>query len=68
MRNTPATCGRAGTYIRAMEGNASSEEYTSVKSCEYQALKDCLDRNQGRREKCEREWREFQTLCVNNKK
>ena len=36
--------------------------------CEYKALKECLDRNQGKREKCEREWQEFQNACANNKR
>ena len=37
-------------------------------ACEYKALKDCLDRNQGRKEKCEKEWQEFQNLCATNKR
>lgn len=59
MRTNPPTC-----FIR-ME---SEESFTTVKSCEYKALKECLDKNQGRKEKCEKEWIEFQTLCANNKK
>lgn len=36
--------------------------------CEYRALKECLDKNNGKREKCEKEWQEFQNACANNKK
>lgn len=41
---------------------------TMETACEYKALKDCLDRNQGRKEKCEKEWQEFQNLCATNKR
>ena len=36
--------------------------------CEYRALKECLDKNNGKREKCEKEWQEFQNACASNKK
>ena len=36
--------------------------------CEYRALQECLERNQGSRDKCQREWREFQNACANNKR
>ena len=45
------------------------EGYITIEAaCEYKALKDCLDRNQGRKEKCEKEWQEFQNLCTTNKR
>ena len=45
------------------------EGYITIEAaCEYKALKDCLDRNQGRKEKCEKEWQEFQNLCATNKR
>ena len=43
-------------------------KFTTIKSCEYKALKDCLDRNGGKKEKCEKEWREFENLCAKNRK
>ena len=49
-----------------LEKPVSSPEISSP--CEYKALKECLDRNQGKREKCEREWQEFQNACTNNKR
>lgn len=45
-----------------------SEGFVTIKACEYKALKECLDRNQGRKEKCEKEWLEFQNLCEQNKR
>ena len=49
--------------------DAESDGFVTVKAaCEYKALKECLDRNQGKREKCEKEWQEFQNLCERNKK
>lgn len=51
------------------EQPSSAEEYITIEAaCEYKALKDCLDRNQGRKEKCEKEWQEFQNLCAANKR
>lgn len=51
------------------EQPSSAEEYITIEAaCEYKALKDCLDRNQGRKEKCEKEWQEFQNLCATNKR
>ena len=49
------------------ESMASEGGRVSV-PCEYRALKECLDRNQGRRERCQRECQEFQTACDNNKR
>lgn len=52
-----------------MERRAEEDGFVTVKAaCEYKALKECLDRNQGKREKCEKEWQEFQNLCERNKK
>lgn len=39
-----------------------------ISPCEYKALKECLDRNQGKKEKCEKEWQEFQNACTNNRR
>ena len=57
----------------AMESGVSGDQdkaegFVNIKSCEYKALKECLDRNGGKKEKCEKEWRNFQQLCSNNKK
>ena len=46
----------------------NKEKFVTLKSCEYKALKECLDRNGGKKEKCEKEWREFENLCANNRK
>ena len=47
----------------------NSEKFVTIESgCEYKALKECLDRNKGRKEKCEKEWAEFQNLCARNKR
>ena len=52
-----------------METSTGNEEkFVTLKSCEYKALKECLDRNGGKKEKCEKEWREFENLCANNRK
>ena len=57
---------------RVMESSSSDEhdegKFVTIKSCEYKALKECLDRNGGKKEKCEKEWREFENLCANNRK
>ena len=55
---------------RAPRGYADMDgESRAIKAaCEYKALKECLDRNGGKKEKCEKEWEEFQTLCAGNKK
>lgn len=37
-------------------------------ACEYQALKVCLEKNNWKKEKCEKEWQEFQSLCATNKR
>ncbi len=45
------------------------KESTGIQSsCEYKALKACLDKNQGRREKCEKEWLDFQNQCAAKKR
>ena len=49
-------------------GKEGDDKFTTIKSCEYKALKDCLDRNGGKKEKCEKEWREFENLCAKNRK
>lgn len=36
--------------------------------CEYRALKECLEKNNWKKDKCEKEWLEFQTLCDTNRK
>ncbi|CAH3020214.1 unnamed protein product [Porites evermanni] len=38
-----------------------------VSSCDHQALKECLDRNNGDRSKCIKEWEDFQRSCAENK-
>jgi uncharacterized protein YgiB involved in biofilm formation len=48
--------------------SGGDDKFTTIKSCEYKALKDCLDRNGGKKEKCEKEWREFENLCAKNRK
>ena len=47
---------------------ASEAEQVKLSPCEYRALKECLDKNQGNREKCEKEWQEFQNACAHNKR
>ena len=37
-------------------------------SCDYQALKDCLEKNRGDRSKCVKEWEEFQRSCAEKNK
>lgn len=49
-------------------GKEGDDGFATIKSCEYKALKDCLDRNGGKKEKCEKEWREFENLCAKNRK
>ena len=44
------------------------EPRPNLSPCEYKALKECLERNQGKKEKCEREWQEFQNACSNNRR
>ncbi len=59
---------RVPSHPRGMESTIKNDKLTTVKSCEHQALKECLDRNQGNKDKCVKEWQEFQNLCSNNKK
>ena len=50
---------------------SSSENSDTVKiqsACEYRALKECLEKNNWKKDKCEKEWQEFKTLCSNNKR
>ena len=47
---------------------AERVDQQTVSPCEYKALKECLERNQGKKEKCEREWFQFQNACTNNKR
>jgi len=50
-------------------GTMDAQGFVKVETaCEYKPLKDCLDRNQGKKEKCEKEWQEFQNLCARNKR
>lgn len=50
-------------------GDGKREEgFVTIKSCEYKALKECLDRNKGKKDKCEKEWQEFENLCARNRK
>jgi hypothetical protein len=37
-------------------------------ACEYQALKSCLEKNNWKKEKCEKEWVEFENLCSTNRR
>lgn len=37
-------------------------------ACEYKSLKTCLEKNNWKKEKCEKEWMEFETLCSKNKR
>ena len=70
MRRTPARsiCDFYIAICNAMAEKESALDLVTTSPCEYKALKECLDRNQGKREKCEREWQEFQNACANNKK
>ena len=52
----------------SMAEKEDASDLESVSPCEYKALKECLDRNQGKKEKCEKEWQEFQNACTNNKR
>ncbi|XP_078361215.1 uncharacterized protein LOC144645498 [Oculina patagonica] len=49
--------------------DASSQTFRNVTpSCDHQALKECLDRNNGDRSKCMKEWEDFQRSCAENKR
>lgn len=37
-------------------------------ACEYKALEACLRENNWNKEKCEKEWLEFENLCSKNKR
>ena len=52
----------------AMDHKGREGFKTISAACEYKQLKECLDRNQGKKEKCEKEWEEFQNICARNKK
>lgn len=55
----------------AMESGVRGDRdkgFVTIKSCEYKALKECLDRNGGKKEKCDKEWRDFEQLCSKNRK
>lgn len=59
---------RSADGAHVMESESSNDnKFVTVKSCEYKALKECLDRNRGKKEKCEKEWREFENLCTKNR-
>lgn len=48
--------------------DTSASRITKIQAaCEYQALKNCLEKNNWRKEKCEKEWVEFENLCSKNK-
>ena len=63
------------SFIMQMESSKTSSpvqessQITKIKTaCEYQALKTCLENNNWRKEKCEKEWQEFENLCSRNRK
>ncbi|XP_066018301.1 uncharacterized protein [Pocillopora verrucosa] len=48
--------------------DADTENFRTVTpSCDHNALKECLDRNNGDRSKCTKEWEAFQRSCSENK-
>lgn len=48
---------------------ADTKIYENVTpSCDHKALKECLDRNNGDRSKCMKEWEDFQRSCAENKR
>lgn len=51
-----------------MAEKEGASDLENVSPCEYKALKECLDRNKGKKEKCEKEWQEFQDACANNRR
>lgn len=51
-----------------VSGGQDEGEFVTIKSCEYKALKECLERNGGKKERCEKEWRDFEQLCSKNRK
>ena len=57
---------QVSAHVASMDSEKT--DFVKVKSCEYAALKECLDRNHGKRERCEKEWQDFQNLCSANKK
>ena len=38
-------------------------ESGSATPCDYKPLKECLERNGGKKEYCEKEWKDFQSYC-----
>ena len=52
----------------ATKGVPSTDIVKIQSACEYQALKECLIKNNWKKEHCEKEWKEFQNLCQNNKR
>lgn len=49
--------------------DTNSQTFTNVTpSCDHKALKECLDRNNGDRSKCIKEWEDFQRSCAENKR
>lgn len=56
--------------LRQMASSAheTPKEITKLQAaCEYQALKECLERNNWKKARCEKEWLEFETLCSRNR-
>ncbi|KAI9202304.1 uncharacterized protein BJ171DRAFT_182893 [Polychytrium aggregatum] len=41
----------------------AEKETTPVQVCDYKPLRECLDKHQGDRSKCLKEWEEFKTAC-----
>ena len=47
---------------------AAAASVTKIQSaCEYQALKKCLENNNWKKNKCQKEWLEFENLCSKNR-
>ena len=43
-------------------------ESGKTSTCDYKPLQLCLEKNGGKKELCEKEWREFQSFCTNQKR
>lgn len=67
-----AFCARALVLLIASMASSETAEpvgtITKIQAaCEYKALKQCLERNEWKKEKCEKEWQEFENLCSKNR-
>ena len=49
-------------------GTQQAHRKVVMPTCDHQALKECLDRNNGDRSKCMKEWEDFQRSCAENKR